>query len=151
MLTVKTTPNAAVARRTIGEQRSCRFVCVLSQLQTRSKLFYETLIHIFLCSNFYSHFVRRWMPPGETSKSGFFRQNAADYSARLNELDASFRLIFHIELSNERMADTISEAAGVKKLLLHSCHNITINDFEKSVSYLDLQKANAENLKEALW
>ena len=29
-------------------------------------------------------------------------------------------VIFHIELSNEKMADTISEAAGVKKLLLHS-------------------------------
>jgi len=60
-------------------------------------------------------------------------------------------VVFHIELSNERMADTISEATGAKKLLLHSCHNLTKNDFEKSLTYLDVQKANVVNLKEALW
>ena len=60
-------------------------------------------------------------------------------------------VIFHIELSNEKMADTISEATGAKKLLLHSCHNISRKDFESGAGYLDLQKANAEHLKEALW
>ncbi|MEA4846983.1 MAG: metal ABC transporter substrate-binding protein [Clostridiaceae bacterium] len=59
-------------------------------------------------------------------------------------------VVFHIELSNEKMADTICEATGAKKLLLHACHNISKNDFEKGVSYLDLMKANIENLKEAL-
>jgi zinc transport system substrate-binding protein len=142
----------------------------------------------------------------------FYRQNAAEYLAHLDELDASFRavvdgakrktiifgdrfpfryladayglsyfaafpgcstdtepsastvaflinkvkseqvpVIFHIELSNEKMADTISEAAGVKKLLLHSCHNVTRRDFESGANYLDIQKANVENLREALW
>jgi zinc transport system substrate-binding protein len=60
-------------------------------------------------------------------------------------------VIFHIELSNKRMADTISEATGAKKLLLHSCHNVTKNDFEKGITYLELQKTNVINLKEALW
>jgi zinc transport system substrate-binding protein len=60
-------------------------------------------------------------------------------------------VIFHIELSNEKMADTISEATGAKKLLLHSCHNLTKNEFEKGITYLDVQKANVVNLREALW
>jgi zinc transport system substrate-binding protein len=60
-------------------------------------------------------------------------------------------VIFHIELSNEKMADTISEATGAKKLLLHSCHNLTKTDFEKGLTYLDVQKANVVNLREALW
>jgi zinc transport system substrate-binding protein len=60
-------------------------------------------------------------------------------------------VVFHIELSNEKIADTISEATGAKKLLLHSCHNLTKNDFEKGITYLDVQKANVVNLKEALW
>jgi zinc transport system substrate-binding protein len=60
-------------------------------------------------------------------------------------------VIFHIELSNEKIADTISEATGAKKLLLHSCHNLTKNDFEKGITYLDIQKANVVNLEEALW
>jgi len=148
----------------------------------------------------------------DSANADYFRQNAAAYSAQLDELDASFKavvdnakrktiifgdrfpfryladaygleyfaafpgcsndtepsaatvaflinkvksekfpVIFHIELSNEKMADTISEATGAKKLLLHSCHNLTKNDFEKGVTYLDVQKANVVNLKEALW
>jgi zinc transport system substrate-binding protein len=148
----------------------------------------------------------------DSVNANFYRQNAAEYLARLDELDASFRavvdgakrktiifgdrfpfryladayglsyfaafpgcstdtepsastvaflinkvkseqvpVIFHIELSNEKLADTISEAAGVKKLLLHSCHNVTRRDFESGANYLDIQKANVENLREALW
>lgn len=58
--------------------------------------------------------------------------------------------VFHIELSNEKMADTISEATGAKKLLFNACHNISKEDFEKGVTYLDMMKANVETIKEAL-
>jgi len=148
----------------------------------------------------------------DSSNADYYRQNAAVYSARLDDMDVSFKavvdgakrktiifgdrfpfryladaygldyfaafpgcstdtepsaatvaflinkvkseklpVIFHIELSNEKIADTISEATGAKKLLLHSGHNLTKNDFEKGVTYLDVQKANVVNLKEALW
>jgi len=148
----------------------------------------------------------------DPANADFYRENAGDYSERLDELDALFRsivdgakrktivfgdrfpfryftdayglkyyaafpgcstetepsaatlaflinkiksenipVVFYIELSNEKMADTISEATGAKKLLLHSCHNVTRKDFENGVSYLDIQKMNAEHLKEALW
>ena len=59
-------------------------------------------------------------------------------------------VVFHIELSNERMARTISEATGAKVLLLHSCHNITRDDFHSGISYLDLMNRNVIALKEAL-
>jgi zinc transport system substrate-binding protein len=58
--------------------------------------------------------------------------------------------VFHIELSNERMADTISEATGAKVLLLHACHNVSKADFESGESYLSLMGRNVESLKEAL-
>jgi zinc transport system substrate-binding protein len=64
--------------------------------------------------------------------------------------DEGIPVVFHIELSNERMADTISEATGAKKMLLHACHNITKKDFESGVSYEDLMRANVVNLAEAL-
>ena len=146
------------------------------------------------------------------ANADFYRKNAADYSARLDDLDAAFRsvvkgakrntivfgdrfpsrylanayglsyyaafpgcssetepsaatvaflikkiksenipVVFYIELSSQKMADTISEATGAKKLLLHSGHNLSKTDFEKGISYLDLQNANVENLREALW
>jgi zinc transport system substrate-binding protein len=59
--------------------------------------------------------------------------------------------VFHIELSNERMANTISGETGAKKLLLHSCHNITKRDFDSGLGYLEIMKGNIENLREALY
>jgi zinc transport system substrate-binding protein len=59
-------------------------------------------------------------------------------------------VVFHIELSNEKMADTISGETGAKKLLLHSCHNLSKKDFDAKLGYLDFMRGNVENLKEAL-
>ncbi len=58
--------------------------------------------------------------------------------------------VFHIELSNEKMADVICENTGAKKLLLHSCQNVSKEDFESGITYPDIMKQNIENLKEAL-
>jgi zinc transport system substrate-binding protein len=59
-------------------------------------------------------------------------------------------VVFHIELSNQKMAQSISESTGAKVVLLHACHNISKADFEKGVGYLDLMQQNVQNLKEAL-
>jgi zinc transport system substrate-binding protein len=59
-------------------------------------------------------------------------------------------VVFHIELSNEKMAATISEATGAKVALLHACHNISKADFESGVSYLDLMTQNVDAIREAL-
>jgi zinc transport system substrate-binding protein len=59
-------------------------------------------------------------------------------------------VVFHIELSNEKMADTISGETGAKKLLFHSCHNLSKKDFDAGLGYLDFMRGNVENLKEAL-
>ena len=141
----------------------------------------------------------------------FYRKNAADYIARLDDLDAAFRavtdgakrktivfgdrfpfryladaygleyfaafpgcstetepsartiaflirkvqeeqipVVFHIELSNERIADTICGESGAKKRLLHSGHNISRDDFQSGASYLELMNRNVEALREAL-
>ncbi|MDR2537862.1 MAG: metal ABC transporter substrate-binding protein [Treponema sp.] len=59
-------------------------------------------------------------------------------------------VIFHIELSNERMADMISEETGAAKRLLHACHNISKRDFDQGRTYLDIMNQNVINLREAL-
>lgn len=59
-------------------------------------------------------------------------------------------VIFHIELSNERMANIISEETGAKKRLFHACHNISKRDFEQGRSYIYFMYQNLNNLKEAL-
>jgi zinc transport system substrate-binding protein len=59
-------------------------------------------------------------------------------------------VVFYREFSDEKIADTISESTGAVPLLMHSCHNVTRDDFERGVGYLELMSANAENLRKAL-
>lgn len=58
--------------------------------------------------------------------------------------------IFYIEFSNQRIARAIQEETGAVPLLFHSCHNISKDEMERGITYLDLMEQNAENLKEAL-
>ncbi len=65
---------------------------------------------------------------------------------KLHDID----YVFHIELSNEKMADAICESTGAKKLLLHSCQSISSEDYASEKTYIDIMKENIANLKEAL-
>ena len=58
--------------------------------------------------------------------------------------------IFYIEFSTETVADTIAQATGAQKLLFHSCHNVSEQDFEDGVTYVELMRRNADNLAVAL-
>ena len=60
------------------------------------------------------------------------------------------KAIFHIELSNQQIANTVKDATGVKVLEFHSAHNISQADFDAGKTYLDLMRQNYLNLKEAL-
>lgn len=58
--------------------------------------------------------------------------------------------IFYIEFSNMKIANTICEETGAKPLLFHSCHNVSSDEMEKGVTYIDLMTENIKNLREAL-
>lgn len=59
-------------------------------------------------------------------------------------------VVFHIEFSNEKIADTICEETGAKKLLFHSCHNVSQQEMDAGASYISLMEQNVINLREAL-
>ncbi len=58
--------------------------------------------------------------------------------------------IFTIEFSDGVVAEKIKEETGVGVLTLHSCHNVTKDEFEGGETYLSLMTQNLENLKIAL-
>lgn len=62
----------------------------------------------------------------------------------------SIPVVFHIELSNEKVCDAICEATGAKSELLNAVHNISKSDFDAGITYIDLMEHNVEVLKEAL-
>ena len=50
--------------------------------------------------------------------------------------------IYKIELSNGKIAETVSKDTGAEVLELHSAHNVTADDFSRGVTYVDLMKRN---------
>lgn len=58
--------------------------------------------------------------------------------------------IYYLELSSRRVAEIIGEETDAKPLLFHSCHNVTRKEFDAGVTYLDLMRQNAENLRKGL-
>ncbi|MCL2225318.1 MAG: metal ABC transporter substrate-binding protein [Defluviitaleaceae bacterium] len=64
--------------------------------------------------------------------------------------DEEIPVVFHIELSNRAIANTIAEDTGAQLLEFHSAHNVTHADFNNGVTYLDLMWRNLENLRIAL-
>ena len=42
------------------------------------------------------------------------------------------------------------EATGVEILELHSCHTVTSKQLQEGVTYVELMRQNAENLKKGL-
>ena len=58
--------------------------------------------------------------------------------------------VFCAELSNRKVADAVSAQTGAQVLELHSCHNLSSDDFNAGETYLSLMYKNADNLKIAL-
>ena len=59
-------------------------------------------------------------------------------------------VVFYIEYSSCRTADILCEETGARKLLFHSCHNVSQEELSQGASYVSLMRQNAENLRLAL-
>jgi zinc transport system substrate-binding protein len=67
---------------------------------------------------------------------------------KMKTLDSKY--IFFEELLEPRVARTIAESTGAKLLLLHGAHNISKEELDKGITYLEIMEANLRRLKLAL-
>lgn len=58
--------------------------------------------------------------------------------------------VFAIEFSDRKTADAVARETGCTILEFHSAHNVSRADFESGITYADIMRKNAENLKIAL-
>ena len=58
--------------------------------------------------------------------------------------------VYHLELSNASICQTIAEATGCAVLEFHSCHNVTAEQLAEGVSYCELMEANLAALEVGL-
>lgn len=59
-------------------------------------------------------------------------------------------VVFHVELSNEKIAKAICEATGAQLREFNTCHNVPKEAFDREITYVELMKQNLSALKEAL-
>lgn len=64
--------------------------------------------------------------------------------------ESGAKAVYYEELADPKVARTIAEETGVKLLLLHSAHNVSRQEYENGVTYLDIMWNNVEKLKEGL-
>ena len=64
--------------------------------------------------------------------------------------ESGAKAVYYEELVDPKVARTIAEETGVKLLLLHSAHNVSRQEYESGVTYLDIMWNNVEKLKEGL-
>lgn len=76
------------------------------------------------------------------------RRKIAELIERVNEDDIP--VVFYVEMSNQKVADTISESTNAEKLLFHSCHNLTKDEMDAGEDYISLMYKNLDNLSIAL-
>lgn len=57
------------------------------------------------------------------------------------------KAIFTIEMSNRKIANTIAEATNTFVIELHSCQNLTKDDFNRGVTYAYTMQSNLDALK----
>ncbi len=54
---------------------------------------------------------------------------------------------FYTEMSSRNVAEALREETGVALFELQSAHNVTLEEFDRGVTYVDLMNANADNLE----
>lgn len=59
--------------------------------------------------------------------------------------------VLKIELSSSKVADTIAESTGVPVMTFSSCHNVTKEQMEQGITYLEQMEDNVDVLKKVLY
>lgn len=75
-------------------------------------------------------------------------QRIAELIETVNE--SNTRVIYYEELVDPKVANVISEQTGAKLLLLHGAHNISKDDLNSGLTYLQVMEGNLQKLKEGL-
>lgn len=64
--------------------------------------------------------------------------------------DNDIPVVFYLDFSNRAVADLLCEDSNAVAQRYHSCHNVSAEDFNSGVTYIDLMEQNACALREAL-
>ena len=72
--------------------------------------------------------------------------------ARLTETieKRNVKAVFCTEMSNQNIANALKEQLSVEIIELHSAHNVTLDDFNSGITYIDILYRNIKALERGL-
>jgi zinc transport system substrate-binding protein len=99
----------------------------------------------------FGYFARRYGLEYLSPYAGF-SPNAEPTPRKIAELIETLKktgssCIYYEELLEPRVARIIAENTGAKLLLLHGAHNISRDELDQGVTYLEIMQGNLERLK----
>lgn len=62
----------------------------------------------------------------------------------------NLRYVYYEELIEPRVADILSRETGATLLLLHGAHNVSRDELDRGITFLELMENNLRNLKMGL-
>ena len=86
--------------------------------------------------------------PGCSSETEPGAKTVARLSQKVRQ--ENIPVVFTVEFSNKKVAQSIVCDSEAKILTLHSCHNVTNDAFISKITYVELMTQNINNLREAL-
>ncbi len=138
-------------------QRADEYIGKLTELDTAFRQVSEDAAHktIFFGGRFaMTYFVREYGFGCVSAYHDCSAESEPSISSVMKMIDeieeSGAKAVFYEELVDPKVARTIAEETGVKLLLLHSAHNVSREEYENGVTYLDIMWRNVENLKEGL-
>lgn len=138
-------------------QRADEYKAELSELDAAFRQVSEESAHktIFFGGRFaMTYFVREYGFGCVSAYHDCSAESEPSISSVMKMIDeirqSGAKAVFYEELVDPKVARTIAEETGVKLLLLHSAHNVSREEYNSGVTYLDIMWNNVENLKEGL-
>ncbi len=122
------------------------FAALAGNASRRIMVFADRFPFLYLVREFGLSYLAAF--PGCAEKTEPGAQTVAALIDKVNT--EKIPVVFYTEFSNQQLADSVCEATGAAKMLLHSCHNVSKSDFEAGVTYVSLMRKNLENLRGAL-
>lgn len=102
----------------------------------------------------FGYFVKRYNLDYETTYHGFSpdaEPSPKKMAALIKTVKSkNAKAIFYEALTEPRLAKTIANETGAEMLLLHSCANLSRDDFNAGKSYISIMRENLINLKKGL-
>lgn len=82
-------------------------------------------------------------------------ESAEPSAKRLSQMtrlmkEESASVIFYPELTTGKAAFAIAEETGARALMLHSCHNLSNDDYKAGEDYISLMQNNIQSIREAI-